>query len=431
MDEKLKAFIREKARQYVFVGDHYYYVNRENGRRRLKRRGKAHFEEYYGEATGKEVRKLVDKFLDFTCQPVHREWEERFGDYYNKYNPPPYQPQRGWCPRSLEMVQHIFGEHFELGLDYLKVMWEQPKQPLPILCLVSKENGTGKTKFKQWVRAIFGSNAREISNSDLEDSKYNDDWIQSLLVCIDETSIEKHSVKEMLKRLSTDNTATVNKKYEDRDEVDIFCKFLLCSNQERNFLPIKKEDKRFWVRKVFQPETENPDILEELIGEIPAFLHYLEERPYHVEREGRMWFKPERYLTEWFYAAAGHHENPLVADLKIFLTEQFQAAHKSDPNVDVLYYQIGMLQTQLKRMADRPIQQSLIRQALEGELGLKAPGKPTRKPLWFESEGVNLEGEGAAIRGRPTLGRWWEFPISLVDVSEEDKDELQDEVIPF
>ena len=43
----------------------------------------------------------------------------------------------------------------ELGLDYVQLLYQQPTQILPILCLVSKKNETGKTTFAKWLKVLL------------------------------------------------------------------------------------------------------------------------------------------------------------------------------------------------------------------------------------------------------------------------------------
>jgi hypothetical protein len=86
---------------------------------------------------------------------------------FNVYNPLEHEPLEEECgeddcPNIIAYLKHLFGEHivkfkhpagkyeteypnYELGLDYVQLLYQQPAQKLPILCLVSKENNTGKS----------------------------------------------------------------------------------------------------------------------------------------------------------------------------------------------------------------------------------------------------------------------------------------------
>ena len=66
------------------------------------------------------------------------------------------------------MLKHIFrGEHYEMILTYFWVLYMKPKHPLPFIGLVSAEKGTGKTKFLQFLKAIFQANAKFIDAEDI------------------------------------------------------------------------------------------------------------------------------------------------------------------------------------------------------------------------------------------------------------------------
>ena len=47
---------------------------------------------------------------------------------------------------------HIFGDQYELGLDYLQILYTMPQQKLPILLLVSEERNTGKSTILNFLR---------------------------------------------------------------------------------------------------------------------------------------------------------------------------------------------------------------------------------------------------------------------------------------
>lgn len=55
---------------------------------------------------------------------------------------------------------------------------------------------------------------------------------------------------------------------------------------------------RYWVRKIAKPKTDNINMEVDLKTELPAFLYFLQERTFTVERESRMWFSHERIQTQ-------------------------------------------------------------------------------------------------------------------------------------
>lgn len=63
--------------------------------------------------------------------------------------------QRGFFRDIEKLMHHIFEEQYELGLDYMQLLYMQPTQKLPILLLVSEERNTGKTTFPNFLKSIF------------------------------------------------------------------------------------------------------------------------------------------------------------------------------------------------------------------------------------------------------------------------------------
>ncbi len=53
-------------------------------------------------------------------------------------------------------------------------------------------------------------------------------------------------------------------KGKDREEVEFFGKFILCSNNEDNFIQIDENEIRFWIIKVRSIKSENTEFLHNL-----------------------------------------------------------------------------------------------------------------------------------------------------------------------
>jgi hypothetical protein len=193
-------------------------------------------------------------------------------------------------------MKHIFGGQAELGLDYLQLLYSNPTQMLPILCLVSKERVTGKTTFLKWLKAIFENNLTYLTNDNFS-SQFNIDWANKLLICIDEVLFNKEELTERIKYLSTTNFNKLEAKGKDKREDEFFGKFILCSNNEDGFIKIDSEETRFWVLKIPSLKNEDTHFLEQLVNEIPAFLYHLENRKLATTHKTRMWFTPDQVRT--------------------------------------------------------------------------------------------------------------------------------------
>ncbi len=298
MEKKRKNQVKNnffKVDNLFFVGTDLYQKIEKFGKIELKKLDKSFVKQDLGGDYS-----LIARYHEFINEPNHLDYSEAVEHkefrFYNIYQPFTHQLQAGECPYSLQFIQHIFGEQYELGLDYLKLLFEQPKQMLPILSLVSKERETGKTTFLNWLKAIFGLNMTINRSKDME-SNFNSDWVNKLLIAIDETFLEKKSTSEVIKNISTAKTLKMEGKGKDRLDVDFFGKLILSSNNVENFIHIDKEENRYWVRYINKFSSYIPDLEGKLTAEIPAFLHHLHSRKLTTQKVSRTWFSSEQIWT--------------------------------------------------------------------------------------------------------------------------------------
>lgn len=283
----------------------------------------------------------IPKYDGFCCIPNHLRFHQIVDGFYNIYNEIPFKPSseiddleklKLLIPNSWEFMQHIFGNQLELGLDYLKILFEFPTQILPILCLVSKERATGKSTFLKWLKEIFGMNMSYIKG-DSFGSQFNSDWIAMLIVAIDEVFFDRKEITERLKYLSTTNKDKLENKGKDREEVDFFAKFVLCSNNEENFIQIDESEIRFWILKIRPIKSENTEFLNQLIEEIPFFLKFLLVRKFHSEKKTRMWFSPEEIKTDALQKLVWKNNNKLEGMMLETLYELFEGITEEEIQV--------------------------------------------------------------------------------------------------
>ena len=278
---------------------------------------------------GKKFIYDIPKYDGFCCIPNHLNYQKTVENFYNIYNEIPYQPSVSKVsvdeiPFSISFMQHIFGNQVDLGLDYLKILLKNPTQILPILCLVSKERATGKTTFLKWLKEIFGRNMTYIKG-DSFNSQFNSDWASMLLIAIDEVFFDRKEITERLKYLSTTNKDKLENKGKDREEIDFFGKFILCSNNEDNFIQIDENEIRFWVLKINPIKLENTEFLQNLISEIPQFLSFLIHRKFHSQKKSRMWFSPDEIKTKALQKLVFKNGNKLEAKMVELLYEFFES----------------------------------------------------------------------------------------------------------
>lgn len=245
---------------------------------------------------GKDYLANVPKYDGFCTVPDHVNYRQVIDNFLNLYEPIGHQPKEGDFSHIQALLHHIFGEQYELGVDYLQLLYLHPVQKLPILLLVSEERNTGKSTFLNFLKAMFRNNVTFNTNEDFR-SQFNSDWAGKLIIVVDEVLLNRREDSERLKNLSTTLSYKVEAKGKDRDEIAFFAKFVLCSNNERLPVIIDPGETRYWVRKIHHLENDDTHFLQKLIEEIPAFLYFLQHRTLTTQNVSRMWFSPKQTET--------------------------------------------------------------------------------------------------------------------------------------
>ena len=263
---------------------------------------------------GKHYLATVPKYDGFCTVPEHVNYQPVVGKFLNLYEPIDHKPMEGDFPSIRSLVEHIFGEQYELGMDYLQLLYLQPIQKLPILLLVSEERNTGKSTFLNFLKALFQNNVTFNTNEDFR-SQFNSDWAGKLLIVVDEVLLSRRKDSERLKNLSTTLSYKVEAKGKDRDEIAFFAKFVLCSNNEYLPVIIDAGETRYWVRKIDRLLSDDTDFLQKLKAEIPAFLYHLQHRQLSTEKKSRMWFAPSLLHTEALQRIIRSNRNRLEVEM--------------------------------------------------------------------------------------------------------------------
>jgi Family of unknown function (DUF5906)/Domain of unknown function (DUF3854) len=153
--------------------------------------------------------------------------DDRLAYNYNMYDELEIKPEKGDCSNSLNFLLHLTnyenpelkemeGDKYTIMLDYLTLLYKNPLQMLPVVCLVSKEQGTGKSTFLKWLKEIYKTNAVILGNNEFK-LEFNAHYITKFLIMIDETYIEfeKKAVKERIKRMTTSGRELIQFKGSD------------------------------------------------------------------------------------------------------------------------------------------------------------------------------------------------------------------------
>lgn len=250
----------------------------------------------------------INEYKGFINHPNNLDYHQVIDGRYNTYSAIPQKPTDSYVDindikRFISVMKHIFGDQLDMGLDYLKALVIEPMVNLPILCLVSEKRGTGKSSFLNIMELLFGANAVEIRNDDLQ-SRFNSWWTSSLLVMCDETDAHDKKITERLKGLATSKgKVAVESKGVDVENRDFFGKFILCSNNTKNFVYTDEKEVRFWVRDIDELPEEmrigTDFFLSEIEKEVPSILKFLIDRSYEKrDIKARLFFNDNDLNTK-------------------------------------------------------------------------------------------------------------------------------------
>ena len=191
-----------------------------------------------------------------------------------------------------------------------------------ILCLVSEERNTGKTTFLNFLKLIFQGNMTINTNDDFR-SRFNTDWTSKLIVSVDEVFLDRKEDSERIKNLSTTSTFKEESKGINKVEIEFFGKFVLCSNNECNFIKVDDKEIRYWVRKVPVLKLEQTDLLDDLKKELPYFMKYLNSTEVKTKKETRMWFSKNDLHTEALEKLINFNKSDLYKEIREILLDEF------------------------------------------------------------------------------------------------------------
>ena len=320
--------IMNKDVPFIRVGTDYYKVIYKKDRYNISRKTlKPWKKETLSLDYDKHIFTLIPRFDDFCIEPSNLNYKEVIDNCYNTYAPFGHIPYKKEVDapditNSIKLLEHIFGDQLTMGLTYLKILYELPRQPLPVLSLVSSERQTGKTTFLNWINMIFGDNYILINPEDLH-SQFNSSYATKNIIAIDETVIDKAGSVEKLKSIATAKTISVNQKHVANYMLPFFAKVIICTNKELDFMRIDNEEIRFWVRKVPHIKDIDTQIEDRLRDEIPALLKFLHQLPLHDLSKSRMVFTPEELDNKFLTAVKEESRSGLYKELQLLLSDYF------------------------------------------------------------------------------------------------------------
>lgn len=283
---------------------------------------------------GNNFIRSLPRFTKSVIEPAHIDYkrtlqiqtEKGTFNFFNDYEPLPFAPKEFKLPDEFiknpfgydyttipeikniaSLMAHIFDSGKNaVGDDYLQVAWDwftimylHPKERLPAIGLVSKEEGTGKSTLINVFAKFFGQNTSKIDSSRIA-AKFNALMGGKVLVYCEETKDDRGQMENILKDLITGFEMVVEKKFGDAEVVPTFCKFLFASNHPDTFMKIGSKSTRFFINEIKSiPADKKIGNFEELCYmEIPYLAYFMQRRGIMVPYEDRLWFKPERYENE-------------------------------------------------------------------------------------------------------------------------------------
>ena len=351
---------------------------------------------------GKSFLSDIPKYDGFCFVPSHLNYRRIIDNFYNRYNPFAHEAKAGKPEKTLAYLEHIFGDQLEFGLDYLKILLEMPMQVLPILCLVSAERNTGKTTFLNLLKAVFGDNMTNNTNEDFR-SNFNSEWAHKVIIGVDETFLERREDSERLKNLSTATFYKAEAKGQDRQEIEFFGKFILCSNNEDNFVMIDPKETRYWIRKIPALSKENQALLSELKKEIPFLIHYLVNRKISTPRQSRMWFSAHQIATPALKNLIRQNRNKLETEIA-----QILLSIADLKEVDEVKFSVGDVQDWLLKKGFRNHDSTAIRRVLQSTWNLK----PAPNSNSYNQYKIGLDG---TIYESTQKGRYFTMSIKTIE----------------
>jgi len=302
---------------------------------------------------GKDYNDICMKYDGYTCVPSYLNYERDIftedGVFWNTHEPLTHDIKPGPFPTIEKLIRHLFRDQYEMALDWLQIVLTNPAHPLPIPCLVSDEQGTGKTSFLKLLKFLFQSNTVEVSIGDLS-QRFNGHWASKNLILIDETETDDITFllifAAKIKRYVTSTTIHVDEKGIPVYSIPFNGKFVVCSNKERSSLKISQSDTRYWIIKVDTlGKKYDENFFVKLKAECPAFLFFLKSREMQTaESRGRFWFSPDQYRTKAFTEAAEFNKSWLYHEILECIKTYFE----DYPSIDEERFTITSIKDMLK-----------------------------------------------------------------------------------
>lgn len=353
--EELKYVKSEEAEAYMRVGiDWLKKVKTPNHRglleERVQRWSVAEIKRDYPKYVADQmIEKDIPRYDAFFIEPCfdQKKYKRVLHDCYNLMEPLMWDAKPGRFDHTIKFLKHIFGgngnmwwdeenqcyqedniqaDQFTIALDYLSILHQHPKQKTFVPCLVSKEQGTGKTTFLEWLCTVYNGNGTILDNERFK-MNFNGHYASKFIIGLDEgfLDVEKKAERERLKKMVTSKTMFLEMKGVDVKEIPYYGHLIICSNDADSLMKMEEEDTRWFVVKVnpIPKEDKDPDYEKKLMEEIPFYLNYIANRKIFHPKVDRLWFSPKDFETEQMRKIIEVTKSRLEAVVENWIKDQF------------------------------------------------------------------------------------------------------------
>jgi len=292
---------------------------------------------------------------------------------YNIYHPVHHEPKRGEWPNIEKFLKHIFSTEnindeslYEFGLDYMQLIYTNPITRLPILCLISKEFGTGKSTFLHLLKYMYANNMTIVDNNRFS-SKFTGHWAGKLIIGGEEIKITDPVTMELVKDLATNPYTWLEGKGQDAKQVDNFVKMIILSNHTEDFIKIDPGQDRYCVMYVNSIKgKKDPYLKSRMEKEVPAFLNFLLNRKLkYRSKDDRFYFHTDVYTTRHLQIVMENSKSHIETELEEFIQFVFSETEK-----DQLEFAAVDLMKMLKNYSGKTFDKSRISSVLRNNYSL-------------------------------------------------------------
>ena len=261
---------------------------------------------------------------------------------YNMFRRPDAEIKEGPWPMTKILLEHIFGEQYELGLEYYWVKRHRPTQPLPAIGLVGGED-SGKSTIGKHQQMVFANmNKGYMHQLEKEENAFALNCQDIILEESNAGGTNKNTnpmiVVNKIKDMVTAVGSTIPSKqlYVNAGEAPYFAKIMLFTN-DMTPLQMDGEATRFWIRKIGKPQK-HVGFEKRLEEEVGAFLYYLDNiyTPTRTESAERLWFHPDEYDTVAKGLAKAESAGYIYKKIKNILIDFFD----ENPEEEVCYFDL-------------------------------------------------------------------------------------------